>query len=201
MLRTLDQGIYQNARMGDFQYKIPLKPGVYELHLHFAEMQYGGTTTLESGVEGVRRFNVSVNGKPLLSDFDITVSAGAPSTADERVFKDISPAGDGFLHLDFTSYHGSALVNAIEILPGSTGGMRPLRILAGSHVYVDEHEQFWGRRPLLFGRQSFQAHCPVEGSDDPGLYSNARWGHFTYAIPVEKAATRSNYDLPSRPTD
>src|ERR1035441_3904872 len=37
VLRTLDPDLYRRSRQGDFRYDIPLKPGSYELHLHFAE--------------------------------------------------------------------------------------------------------------------------------------------------------------------
>ena len=36
--RTQDPTIYRTSRQGDFSYSIPLKQGLYELHLHFAEM-------------------------------------------------------------------------------------------------------------------------------------------------------------------
>ena len=34
--RTFDQSLYQTGRLGNFSYAIPLRPGVYELHPHFA---------------------------------------------------------------------------------------------------------------------------------------------------------------------
>lgn len=39
--RTQDPIIYRSSRQGDFSYDIPLKKGIYELHLHFAETFYG----------------------------------------------------------------------------------------------------------------------------------------------------------------
>ena len=39
--RTQDPTLYRTSRQGDFSYNIPLKPGIYELHLHFAETFYG----------------------------------------------------------------------------------------------------------------------------------------------------------------
>jgi hypothetical protein len=39
--RTPDPELYRSSRQGDFAYDIPLKPGVYELRLHFAETSYG----------------------------------------------------------------------------------------------------------------------------------------------------------------
>jgi hypothetical protein len=39
--RTIDPWLFQGGRTGDFSYRIPLRPGVYELHLYFAETTYG----------------------------------------------------------------------------------------------------------------------------------------------------------------
>ena len=38
---TRDQQIYRNRREGNFSYDIPLKPGIYELRLYFAETLFG----------------------------------------------------------------------------------------------------------------------------------------------------------------
>ena len=39
--RTLDANIHRTSRQGEFSYNIPLKHGIYELHLHFAETFFG----------------------------------------------------------------------------------------------------------------------------------------------------------------
>ena len=46
--RTQDPIIYRSSRQGDFTYNIPLKPGTYELRLHFAET-YGPESAAEAG--------------------------------------------------------------------------------------------------------------------------------------------------------
>jgi hypothetical protein len=143
--------------------------GANELHLHFAEIQYTGLLDLESGVEGRRVFHVSLNGRPLLQYFDITADVGAPLTADERVFKDVRPADDGFLHLEFSSEHGAPLLNALEILPGEPGKMRPVRVMVGSRVYLNKKGQFWGAdRYFQGGRVSGQV-TPIQSEDDSAL--------------------------------
>ena len=58
---TRDSILYQNSREGDFQYNIPLKAGVYELHLHFAETVYGEHNS-GGGGETSRLFAVDANG-------------------------------------------------------------------------------------------------------------------------------------------
>ena len=63
ILRTLDPDIYRHLRNGDFRYDIPLEPGSYELHLHFAETGLADFISAESSGEGQRLFRVSANGK------------------------------------------------------------------------------------------------------------------------------------------
>jgi hypothetical protein len=100
--RTQDPIIYRSSRQGDFAYNIPLKPGIYELRLHFAETFYGPENP-GSGGEGSRTLSVSANGQTLLHEFDVLADAGGERTAEVKVFPDISPAADGQLHLSFTS--------------------------------------------------------------------------------------------------
>lgn len=183
--RTLDPTLYRTAREGDFQYDIPLKPGVYELRLHFAEIVLGDQS-LDSRGEGARRFNVTLNDKPLLTNFDIVSDANGQYTADERVFKSVSPAADGFLHLNFSSSnYDRAVVNGIEITPGMPGKLRPIRILcATSRVYYDRNGQLWGPDRYFLGGRAVSRSLIVENTAEPEVYSGERWGHFSYAIPA-----------------
>ena len=97
----LDPDIYRHVRLGEFRYDIPLQPGSYELHLHFAETGLADFISAESSGEGQRVFRVSANGKPILDIFDVVADAAGANTSDERVFRDISPGDDGLLHLHF----------------------------------------------------------------------------------------------------
>src|ERR1039458_5088035 len=49
IIGTLNPAMYRVGREGDFRYDIPLKPGVYELHLHFAEIVYGEDNAESAG--------------------------------------------------------------------------------------------------------------------------------------------------------
>jgi hypothetical protein len=184
ILRTFDPTLYRSAREGDFRYQIPLKFGVYELHLHFAEIVYEGS--LDSSAESLRRFFVTLNGKQLLSDFDISLDAPGSNTADERVFKDVSPSEDGFLHLRFSSFQRKALLSGIEILPGIPGRMHPVRILAGPRTYYDRQERLWGPDRYFSGGHLWLPRLsPALGRTvDPDLYAGERFGNFQYFIPV-----------------
>ncbi len=104
--------IYQAERYGEFSYTIPLKPvpGDYTVRLHFVETKYSGA--------GQRKFNVDINGRPALSDFDIFAEAGAKDKAVVKDFPHIAPGPDGKIVIRL--YKGSAdnpKMNGIEIMP------------------------------------------------------------------------------------
>lgn len=188
IFRTLDQAIYQTPREGDFRYDIPLKPGSYELHLYFAEPTYEQPTP-ESGGEGERRFNVSLNGRSLLAGFDVASDAGGLNVADEKVFKNVLPANDGFMHLAFSGVRSSASLNGIEILRGSPWGLRPIRIVCSLHPVYDRAGQLWGADRFFLGGRLAARWAAIQGRD-PELYGSNRWGHFSYAIPVAEGTYR-----------
>lgn len=187
--RTADPTIFQNGRLGEFSYDIPLKPGVYELRLYFAETVYG-PNSLAGGGESSRIFNVETNGRRILEEFDPLDDAGASNTADERVFEDVMPAPDGRLHLHFSKFQGptppqdQAMVNAIEIVPGLRRKMRPVRIVAQNNSYTDHGGQVWSPDAYASQGRLAEHNKQVEGTADPGLFYGERFGHFSYAIPV-----------------
>jgi len=182
--RTSDPFIFEHSRTGDFSYSIPLKPGTYELHLFFS-------TTIRAS-DALANFNILLNGEDLLQGFDISVDAFGADIADERVFRDVSPQSDGFLRLTFRVANGSPTLNAIEILPGIPHAQLPVRIVAQTVSLTDHQGRFW--RPdtyFLEGRLSSVTH-PLLQSHDPDLFAGERFGHFSYAIPVD---TRGRYQL------
>ena len=182
--RTLDSSIYRSSRQGDFHYDIPLKNGIYELRLHFAETFYG-PEEIGGGGEGSRIMTVNANGKPLLNEFDVALDAGGSRTADIKVFTGISPAGDGQLHLNFSSARGgSAMLSAIEILPGLPERQRPVRIVTRDVPYYSDDSRWWGPDNYFKGGQITASDQPAADEDDPELFETERWGHFSYAIPV-----------------
>ena len=182
--RTQDPGFYRTSRQGQFRYAIPLKLGIYELRLHFAETVYDPEST-GTGGEGSRLMTVRANGKTLLNRFDIVADAGSSRTADVRVFTDITPAADGMLHLDFSADDGNqAILSAIEILPGFRGHIRAVRLLARQTPYYSNDSAWWSPDNYFEGGQLAAYPAPVSGTDDPELYETERWGNFSYAIPV-----------------
>jgi hypothetical protein len=182
--RTLDPEIYRGSRQGEFSYAIPLKPGIYELRLHFAENFYGPEDP-GGGGEGSRVMAISLNGKPLLSNFDVVSDAAGSRTADVKVFTDISPDADGLLHLNVSSVHGGrGMLAAIEILPGVKGRIRPVRIVTRDTAYYSNDSRWWSPDSYFKGGQVADRVEPITGTDDSELYESERWGNFSYAIPV-----------------
>jgi hypothetical protein len=141
---------------------------------------------------------MELNGKQVLTEFDLIADAGANNTADKRVFVDVGPAADGKLHLRFFKFVGptppqdEAILNALEVVPGIPGRMRPVRIVAQNNSYTDHLGRVW--IPDLYASQGRLAlhNRPMEQTADPGLYYGERYGHFSYAIPV---ATGRQYGL------
>jgi hypothetical protein len=182
--RTQDPTIYRNTRQGDFSYEIPLSPGIYELHLHFAETFYGPENA-GGGGEGSRIMTVTANGKPLLTNFDVIADSAGARTADVKVFTDVSVADDGLLHLGFSSVKGGrGMLSAIELLPGIRGQIRPVRIVARDVPYYSNDSRWWSADTYFRGGQLTATEEAATGTDDAELYDTERWGYFSYAIPV-----------------
>src|SRR5260370_96266 len=103
------QAVYQSNRYGNFSYVVPgLTAGAnYTVRLHFAE-EYWTTA-------GSRTFNVTINGKQVLTNFDILATAGAEYKA---VVEQFTAAADstGKMTIQFITVKDNAQVNGIEIL-------------------------------------------------------------------------------------
>jgi Malectin domain len=187
--RAYDPKIFQTGRSGNFTYKIPLAPGVYELHLYFNESTYGPAMPAGGG-EISRIFAVSANGRPILPRFDLYADAGGSNIADVRVFKDITPGPGQVLTLAFQGLTGVALVNAIELIPASPHRLNPIRITAQDGFYTDSAGAVWKPDRYYNGGQSASHAVEVRGTRDPDLFARERYGRFDYAIPVDKGTYR-----------
>ena len=179
---TREPKLYQYRRQGIFSYHIPLKPGVYELRLHFAETHFGENNLAGLGGEGSRAFRININGKTALTRLDVIGEAGS-SAAHIRAFKDISPADDGKLHLEFAPLASVPFLNAIEITPGTPGRFRPLRIVMQDRAYTDPQGRVWSPDRYAIGGQ-IAKRPPLEGAPDPNLYAGERFGNLEYLIAV-----------------
>jgi hypothetical protein len=176
--------LFSTLRTGDFTYDIPLSPGIYELRLYFAESFYGEENQT-GGAESARIFCVTANGENLLYAWDALADAGGDNTATVKVFKNISPAADGKLHLVFgPAFRDYAFVNAIEIVPSTPGRMIPVRITTSTSVITDHAGRQWLPDRFFRGGQTVKRYLDVEGTQDPQIFTNERFGNFSYHIPV-----------------
>jgi hypothetical protein len=188
---TQDPAIFQSRREGTFGYDIPLAPGIYEMHLYFAETLFG-EGNIAGGGETYRIFDVSANGKRLTTGLDVIADAPGSNTADVKVYKNISPDRDGLLHLAFApGIKEKPFLNAIEILPGIPDRLRPVRIVARA-TSVNASGGLWSADRYFTGGQTVLRADPVKGTPDPDLYKGERYGNFSYTIP---AIARGHYTV------
>lgn len=175
--RSSDPMLFDYWRTGDFEYKIPLKGGPWELHLFFVASQ----------PEDVNQdsFHVAANWKLLLPGFNISSDALGVNVADERVFRDIYPTKWGYLSLEFTRELGTPSVSAIELLPGIPHKQLPIRLVTQKTAVTDQEGNVW--HPDNYYQNGVTSDTPrrVGGTADPDLFAYERYGHFTYSIPVD----------------
>ncbi len=104
------ESVYLTNRVGSsFSYSIPnLTPGdAYTVRLHFAETYWKKV--------GKRVFNVAIDGRTVLSNFDIVAAAGGADKAVVEAFAVTAPSS-GTITIQFTSDVDQAQVNAIQVL-------------------------------------------------------------------------------------
>jgi hypothetical protein len=168
----------------EFQYNVPLRPGVYELRLYFADPLRQPDMDQPDDGQNYRHFRISLNGSPLLADLDPVADAG-PAAVDVRVFRDARPAADGKLHLEFASSWGkAAFLSALELTPGTPGKLKPIRISARPSDFVDTDGTRWSGDTYFIEGRTIVYKNPEIGPKVPDLYTGERHGNFSYAIPV-----------------
>ena len=178
-----DSNLFRTERSGRFHYDIPVGKGTYELHLYFAETEYGPGNP-QGGGDASRTFHLLINGVQRLHDFDPLAESGAPNRMHVRVFKDVSPAADGKVHVAFSPGTAAAFTNAIEIIPSEPGLIRPVRIVAQDRAVTDEEGRFWSSDEYFIGGARVLRRNPVSSTRERELYRGERYGHFAYHIPL-----------------
>lgn len=178
-----DPHLLRSQRSGAFRYDIPLRQGTYELHLYFAETEYGGGNP-RGGGDGTRIFRVSISGLAEIPPLDPLAEAGGPNRFHERVFKDVSPAPDGRIHLRFDPSTAPALLNGIEILPSTPGHVRPVRIVMQPSPVTDPEGHIWSADEFFVGGSPVFRPKSVFNIERKVLYQGERYGNFGYHIPL-----------------
>jgi hypothetical protein len=179
---TSRQFLFGTQRSGQFGYDIPLGRGTYEMRLFFLSPS-------RIGDEKISSFNVTLNGGPLLVGYDANISAGGADIADEQVYRDITPGPDGHVRLNFYNVTGTPEIYGLELVPGEPGRLKPIRITTQPTAYVDHQGRRWRADDYYLNGLRSIDRAKVTGTDDPELFSAERYGHFSYAIPVDSRDT------------
>lgn len=109
---TPDPALYQTARYGlysNFGYQIPVVNGSYNLTLKFAEIRYSAA--------GQRVFNVTINGAPVLTNFDILAQTSTFTALDETFPVTVS---SGLIDIEFVGVVNGGIVNAVQVKPATS---------------------------------------------------------------------------------
>jgi predicted esterase len=118
---TTFQAFYNAERWGLFSYLIPVPVGTYTIRLHFTELFWNQP--------GQRIFNVTIEGMPVLTNFDI-LSTVPKFAALQRDFQ--TTVNDGILNINFTAVKDNAKITGIEIIPGEIRTIRKITELQDS---------------------------------------------------------------------
>ena len=173
----------RSARIGAFSYDIPVREGVYEVHLYFAETEFGSGNP-KGGGDGSRTFRLTINGNRQIELFDVHAQAGGANRVFARVFKDVSRSSDGKIHIAFDPVGDMAFLNAMEILPTTAGRIRPVRIVAQDHSVTDSDGQVWSADEYVVGGTMVLRKNANFRDRNSALYQGERFGNFTYHIPL-----------------
>lgn len=104
---TLDDPLYQSERFSMNQYLFTVPNGSYTVTLKLAELYVNAP--------GLRRFNVSIEGTPVLTSYDLFAAAGGRYIARDEMF--VATVTDGILNIGFQVVTNASKVNSIEVQP------------------------------------------------------------------------------------
>jgi hypothetical protein len=157
---TADPELYRTERdfpgavQGTMAYKFTLPNGAYHVNLYFAE------TDAAAHAVGARLFNVGVQNERFLTNLDIFAEAGPNAALIKGVETTVK---DGTLVIGFTDLISTAVISAIEILPGASGPQMSLSfkypdgtpVVGTLHYTVSSTAlTFQGNVPLADGQAS-----------------------------------------------
>jgi beta-glucanase (GH16 family) len=102
------QEVYQSERYGNFTYTFTnlISGANYKVRLHSAETYWTAV--------GQRRFNVTINGSQVLTNFDIIAAAGAANKAVINEFNAVATGGK--IAVQYVTVTDNARANGIEII-------------------------------------------------------------------------------------
>ncbi len=180
-----DPALYERGREGaEFTYRLTVKPGLYSLRLLFAERQH------EWSFE--RPFNLSINGRGMLTNFDVNQAARGPGRSYARLFRYLVPDANGQIVLRFSAGFDPvqksrlAMVQAIELLPEVTAATRI--DIGAEQPHLDWRSDIWAADAGTQGRILTAERVVAQAAptlNDQRLYQTARSAReLVYRIPA-----------------
>ncbi|GIV33216.1 MAG: hypothetical protein KatS3mg031_0751 [Chitinophagales bacterium] len=115
---TGDDPLFRTERYaGTLSYNIPVRNGIYNIKIYFAEIYYGATGGAPlNGGPGKRIFNIYVEDSLVKAGYDIWVAAGGAEKAVIETFNNVS-INDSFVNIRLAAVVGNAKLSAIAIIP------------------------------------------------------------------------------------
>ncbi|MCB0339625.1 MAG: choice-of-anchor D domain-containing protein, partial [Bdellovibrionales bacterium] len=151
-----DDELYQTERFGtSFGYNIPVKNGMYDVTLHFAEIFFTDV--------GQRVFSTFIENEPAIVDLDIVDAAGGSLLA-YKFDKDVQVT-DGFLNIDFASVADNAKISAIEVKNHISNGDPFLHVVIDSPITVIDYDND-GAEHISFNGSGSHTHEPGKQISD-----------------------------------
>lgn len=112
---TRDWKLFQTFRFGrhKLNFRFPLADGEYRVELYFTEPWHGTGGSAQTDCEGLRIFDVAINGRVVLDDFDVWAEAGHDGACKKVVNATVK---GGTLKIDFPEVKaGQAVICGIAI--------------------------------------------------------------------------------------
>lgn len=116
----ITESALRTERFGNQQWDFAVDSGDYTVNLYFAEIFVGVQGSGVGKGIGDRLFNVSIEGAPALTDYDIFATAGGGRIGVVESF-DVTVT-DGTLDIDFVTVVDNAKIGAIEVIQKGTDG-------------------------------------------------------------------------------
>ncbi len=104
---TTDDVIYQSERYGDFEYNLPVTTGSYTVELLFTEAKHQAA--------GLRTFDIWIEDKFVVDDFDIFAAASNQRRRPARLIYGDIEVDDGLLTIAFESNVDNAKLSGIKV--------------------------------------------------------------------------------------
>jgi hypothetical protein len=184
---TNDDALYQTERYGPdgtLSYALPVANGTYRVVLHFAEFYWNES--------GKRVFDVSLEGKTALDNYDIFAKVGANTAISETFTVTVT---DGVLNLDMSSLlqvggRDNPKLSALEVRPQeSTYQLNSGGPTLNTDLGVFAADDYFSPAPGT----TYSTTARIAGTPDDALYQTERYGStglLRYALPVANGTYR-----------